>query len=292
MTPTTEEEAIAALQGMRNENLEMSESSGDEGDDEAPLGSHTKRNGRKRKSRKKKGKKTKKDRETRYKDQARPNGTLKNTQNNGRGTSYNHHELVTDKEFPTFVARCKAQLNRMGLEETPENEKLDFFGCCNLDTQTKVNYKSKLRRFVRFLMANPLFDDSLVVFHYHTPKGSIAVQDVAARFFMLAAARPSGEPVLDKLEKDEPQFFLPDKTALVGLPGQQWSCCENFAHFRAALTHVHSSTIRIESWNKRVWDRLALKQFKSFLLHFLGRHLSVFLAFHHVLTHLNKTVPF
>ena len=103
--------------------------------------------------------------------------------------------VVTKSQEEAFISRCRSQLEKMGLQETEEEQPI--FGAAVLDNKSKSAYIAKLRRFVEFLMAHSVFDDSLVLFYPKTPRGMITCEDKAASYFLLSVYTKEGDIVRD-----------------------------------------------------------------------------------------------
>ena len=164
------------------------------------------------------------------------------TKNGGQRIYSSENPLVTKKDLDDFNIRCAEVYKKLDVEANqPEDVSLDYFGTRSLDVQTTQHYYASLRKFIKFLLSNPYFDESLVVFSPKTPAGTIAVQADAVRCFILAAFTPAGELVFDQ---NKQQVFFPHKEGtaaqpVLGIPGQRWKDPGNCNGFRAALEHIH-----------------------------------------------------
>ena len=110
---------------------------------------------------------------------------------------YNKSQIVTDFWLDQFNSRCLAQLQKMNIE--PTDTALPILGTTVLEEPTSVpTYMAKIRAFVRFLLLNPDYDESLVVFYPYTPKGTVTCQEIAVCHFVLSKFREKGEPLKDQ----------------------------------------------------------------------------------------------
>ena len=100
------------------------------------------------------------------------------------------------KREQTFQTRCEAQLKRMNIKAT--TEALPILGTSVLCLKTvHGQYIPKLRAFVGFLLDNPQFDESLIIFYPYTPKGIVTCQDIAVSLFLLSKTGPRGSLLKD-----------------------------------------------------------------------------------------------
>lgn len=100
------------------------------------------------------------------------------------------------KREQLFKTRCEAQLEKMNVRAT--TEAIPILGTSVLCPKTvHGQYIPKLRAFVGFLLDNPQFDDSLIIFYPYTPKGIVTCQDVAVSLFLLSKTGRKGSPLKD-----------------------------------------------------------------------------------------------
>jgi hypothetical protein len=109
---------------------------------------------------------------------------------------YNHSPVVKDSDYAEFEKRCKDQLEKWGRK--PTNKKIPILGTRPLDkASSRGTYLSKLRCFADFLMANPEYDESLVLLYAYTPKGTVTCEETAVANFLLSKFGEKGSPLLD-----------------------------------------------------------------------------------------------
>ena len=104
--------------------------------------------------------------------------------------------VVTERVYNKFVKICKEQLEQMGLTET--SEAIPILGTAVLDQKNSVStYLAKLRAFCSFLISNPQYHASLVIFYPFTPKGTVTCQERAVSHFLLSKFGDKGTPLED-----------------------------------------------------------------------------------------------
>jgi hypothetical protein len=102
---------------------------------------------------------------------------------------------VREKE-QIFNTRCAAELRKRNITAT--TEKLPILGTRVLGDSTKQGqYIPKLRSLVAFLLDNPQYDDSLILFYPYTPKGIVTCQDLPVSLFLLSKTGVAGSPLKD-----------------------------------------------------------------------------------------------
>jgi len=95
-----------------------------------------------------------------------------------------------------FDTRCKAQLQKSNLIAT--TDPFPIFGSAVLETPSSVpTYMAKLRAFVTFMLDNPQYDDSLILFYPYTPKGTVTCDEKATSHFLLSMFGTKGDPLRD-----------------------------------------------------------------------------------------------
>lgn len=161
-----------------------------------------------------------------------------------RKKTYGTHPLVAENQLAEFNSRCEAVWKDLGISPE-ENEDLHFLGTRVLDPcegSSKTHYYSRLRKFIKFLLKNKFYDDSLIFFHPRTPKDTIAVEDKPVQRFLLALYTKKGEEVPDprtvNSDKEEPLLF-PNGNPVLGIG--DWNDPDNCNSFRAALDHMHTN---------------------------------------------------
>jgi len=146
-----------------------------------------------------------------------------------------NHEVVAEASLPEFYQRTAKMMKKLNLPAS--KEKLRFLGSRPLDPKSADKYIGCLRTLVRFLMLHPEFDDSLVMFRYDCPPGSLVCEEKAVSICILSQFTEKDQPVLD-MKTREPLLDAKGKPFLgTGL----WNdpcCCDGFA---SAVTHFHEN---------------------------------------------------
>jgi len=142
-------------------------------------------------------------------------------------------QVWKDSKWGLFRQRCLAQLTRMNLVPSPEP--IPIFGTSLLEDKTVGSYMGKLRGFVNdFLLPNPQYDDSLVLFYPYTPKSSVTCSALAISHFTLSKFGTRGQPLKDF--HDNPVLDNQGNPMLC-LGG--WKDPDNCFQLRSALRQVH-----------------------------------------------------
>jgi hypothetical protein len=104
--------------------------------------------------------------------------------------------LVPVSKEAEFIRRCKEQLAKTNTSEA--EEETPILGTSVLGDKTvQAAYMPKIRAFVDFLMENPQFDDSLVLFYNKTPKGTVTCQDIPVSYFLFSMLGEKSTPLKD-----------------------------------------------------------------------------------------------
>ena len=159
----------------------------------------------------------------------------------GAKATYNSaNALVKPSQVALFEAKCKAQFQKLGIEPTIPAKPLPLFGTRPMDEKsTKNNYLGKCRAFLSFLLDSGKYDDSLLVFHPHCPKGVIAVEAEAVVKFLHIVYTEEGKIARDQ----EGNTFRNAKGEVIYGSKKycDWHCPDNMDQFCSALRHIHEN---------------------------------------------------
>jgi hypothetical protein len=156
-----------------------------------------------------------------------------------RWRTYTHHQLVKDQLYDDYIARCKVAFAKHDLEPDYKGEAIPLFGTRALDDATTVkSYLSKLRPFVQFILDVGKYDDSLLIFHPHCPKGTIAVQKEALADFMYVPFSPIHSEVVNDM-RGNPILNAGGCPITHKHDYGFWHASDNLNQLCSALSHVH-----------------------------------------------------
>lgn len=110
------------------------------------------------------------------------------------------HPFVSDADHPRFVARCEAALLKYRVPTRSQHDRNYCFGSA-LYAKNGSTYKGKLRAYLRFLLDNPYYDDSLLPFYRKTAVGN-PCSAISISHFILWACTAPGQPVKELLTVD------------------------------------------------------------------------------------------
>ncbi|NNF77445.1 MAG: hypothetical protein HKN05_05390, partial [Rhizobiales bacterium] len=162
--------------------------------------------------------------------------------NGGRKIYSDQNELVLESQIEEFNVVCSNTLKELKVDVLEEEHDSKYFGFKLLSDKTTDSYKGRLRKFIKFLLANqPHFNESLLIFHRLTPRNTIAVQAEAIRLFLHAAYAQPNQKVIDPIS-EEPMFLPDRKTHLLGCDSKpRWQDPDTTAGFMAAIKHIHTN---------------------------------------------------
>ena len=105
--------------------------------------------------------------------------------------------IVTNRMYDEFNRCCLNALQKMNLQPTETG--LPILGTSVLSEKTSVpTYLAKLHAFLQFLLVNPQYDDSLVLFYPYTPKGTVTCDEKAICHFLLSKFGEKGKLLMSR----------------------------------------------------------------------------------------------
>lgn len=149
------------------------------------------------------------------------------------------YETVKLSDLNVFKERCSRQFKKLSITPTMKNI-CDIFGSRPFDDEsTHPLYMSKIRAFVSYLLASGKWDDSLLIFHPHCPKGVIAVSSLSVKKCLYVAMTPKRKTCLDS--KNTPIVDAKGVPVVACASFGLWNANENMNHLSTALKNVHEN---------------------------------------------------